>query len=1340
MHLDVWQRAAVMQDPSTPLIIFAGAGSGKTTTMCCRIAYLLSFSDPSKILAITFTSRAAKHLKTQLNSLFSTPIHSIQVKTFHSFSLSIILRHLDTLNFNPNTFGVIDKARQLSIVKECLAIWRAQAHSANSEVNQTFLEDPDLLLRFLLRMKTKQASKQTNPPNRRQLETEIEAFALDFYNKRLRQESLIDFVDMVALAVELLRDHPDIRESVRSGISHVLVDEYQDTSTLQFELLTLITTGSKLFDNTSNSSLSQTSDGKRATEDVVSPSRSFLSQPSQIPEPCSLTVVGDDDQSIYSFRGASSTVFTIFPNFFPSPRTSTLSINYRSTNVIVQVARSLIDTNTRRTPKDLRASDSNNFGRLVPIYLLPNELSEVSFVTNQIRMLLLAGVPPDDIAILSRVGKRVLRPFLLRLKQLGIPTVSDGNKRRNVEQQDMIAYLRLVCNENDDSAFLRVVNMPKREIGEKALVYLVEWAKELDLGLVRMSQLLIDLKFPAMDEKSVEVLGAEMEKRGWRRGEIEKEKRQLENTPKSTFTPQTPQKSLFSPQQPLATPSHTNRINLHPHPVNPHQSQHSPPPFSPITKTKRDIEMTTPSGKIIRIEHDDSESEDNIVLVAKQPTHRTNFEDLEEFDDSDLEAFSAHEEDSLTSAHTRQSKQPSPLPSPSSRQVDSRRQLKLKPAGRAFSKSSQTGLVSFLSIISQTRHFAKTHLPSETLMFLSSLCLYGEAAEKRRDLKRNAKEWRNRREESEENGKGKEERWREDEGEEESEDGSVWECIDQLKQRFVEMEEAAMDELGMSKSNTQSKLDEPQESSANPKIDLNMTKNDTIVKFRKEDVRKVVQTRPIISQHSNVTSLPSHSSNSHPQKQTGHQTQPVSRPVLSNHPHQSSLQTNSLQSESQQTQSHSSSSSLPLSPPPADTQTALSSFSYLPLLQLILSEDSLSSLDPPFSPPSRSDEIPASSRPSPPIPTSSQPSSLSHPFSTPSIKRTQQPSFISTTLPTTPLPSSHSSSRVTVTTIHQSKGLEWKHVFLVRWNEGTLPVGRVGKPTLSEIDENVEEINKTQPNRFQSDFEEEEKRIAYVGLSRATSHLSLSLVATQKPSPFLFSLPPLFLRLVDLTDGSGSGGFDHFEMADSFYGDLIRQNWDFLENGLNSMEGGSEKERMGDIVSVNGVTHVKSTKNEIISPTIAPLPFRIHTTLPQVVSLSDLSIGGRRSGRVIGGQRDWHERREMENGRREERHSLRTQSHAFEADPLTTPSITPASSQRMESTPQPSYLPSFTSSASFMSPTQEGKRSFGGQSVNRPVLSSSRASGDNIAGTDQPKTIFGVLGELRMRIARNEKR
>ncbi|MEO7269155.1 MAG: DNA helicase PcrA [Knoellia sp.] len=431
------QREAVIH-AGGPLLIIAGAGSGKTRVLTHRIGYLLAARgvQPGQILAITFTNKAAAEMRERVQDLVGPRARAMWVMTFHSACVRILRREADKVGMK-STFSIYDAADSQRLMSMVIRDMDLDPKRYNP---RTFSHQVSNLKNELIDEETYAARVGSEPSAENPGGTHTERLLADAYTayqRRLRQANALDFDDIIMLTVHMLQAFPDVAEHYRRRFRHIMVDEYQDTNHAQYQLIRELVG----------------SDEKRGEHSV---------------EPSELVVVGDADQSIYAFRGATIRNIVEFEVDYPEARTILLERNYRSTQTILTAANAVISRNESRRKKNLW-TDSGSGAPIIG-YVGDNEHDEASFVARTIDKLGDEhGVKPGDVAVFYRTNaqSRALEEVFVRV---GLPYKVVGGTRfyERREVKDALAYLRVLSNPADTVNLRRILNVPKRGIGDRA--------------------------------------------------------------------------------------------------------------------------------------------------------------------------------------------------------------------------------------------------------------------------------------------------------------------------------------------------------------------------------------------------------------------------------------------------------------------------------------------------------------------------------------------------------------------------------------------------------------------------------------------------------------------------------------------------------------------------------------------------------------------------------------------------------------------------------------------------------------------------------------------------------
>ncbi len=441
--LNAQQRQAVLHSGG-PLLIVAGAGSGKTRVLTHRVAHLLGNRgvQPGEVLAITFTNKAAGEMKERVAALVGPRARSMWVSTFHSMCVRILRAEAKQLGLK-STFSIYDQGDSQRLMALCIRELdldpkRYPARQLAAQVSN--------LKNELVDHETWAAQAQTGPEK-------VLAEAFELYQRRLREAHALDFDDLIMTTVNLLQAFPAVAEHYRRRFRHVLVDEYQDTNHAQYVLVRELVGGAV------GQRERRTVDGDLVREGAAA---------AGVP-PAELCVVGDADQSIYAFRGANIRNILEFERDYPNATVILLEQNYRSTQTILTAANAVISRNPNRKPKNLW-SDAGA-GTPIEGYVADNEHDEGAWVAGEVdRLTDDEGVEPSQVAVFYRTNaqSRVFEEVFIRV---GLPYKVVGGVRfyERREVRDMLAYLRLLSNPADTVSLRRILNTPRRGIGDRAV-------------------------------------------------------------------------------------------------------------------------------------------------------------------------------------------------------------------------------------------------------------------------------------------------------------------------------------------------------------------------------------------------------------------------------------------------------------------------------------------------------------------------------------------------------------------------------------------------------------------------------------------------------------------------------------------------------------------------------------------------------------------------------------------------------------------------------------------------------------------------------------------------------
>lgn len=417
-----------------PLLLLAGAGSGKTRVLTHRIAYLIQEKgvNPYHILAITFTNKAAGEMRERVDDLVGYGAEYIWVSTFHSTCVRILRRHIDKLGYD-NHFTIYDTDDQKIVIREVMKRLQLdkKQYAERALLNEISKAKDELITPSEYEMR---AAGKFREMQIAKVYTE--------YQKQLRANNALDFDDLLFKTVELFQFHPDILEQYQNRFQYIMVDEYQDTNTVQFQFVSMLARKHR-----------------------------------------NLCVVGDDDQSIYKFRGANIYNILNFEKVFEEATVIKLEQNYRSTKNILNAANEVIRNNKGR--KDKRLWTENEEGDLIVFHQYETEYEEANQVLNEIEKMSKDGIPYKNMAILYRTNaqSRVFEEKFL-LKNIPYKIVGGVNFYSRKEIKDILAYLKAIDNGQDDLAVKRIINVPKRGIGAASVAKVSDYAMQKEISFL----------------------------------------------------------------------------------------------------------------------------------------------------------------------------------------------------------------------------------------------------------------------------------------------------------------------------------------------------------------------------------------------------------------------------------------------------------------------------------------------------------------------------------------------------------------------------------------------------------------------------------------------------------------------------------------------------------------------------------------------------------------------------------------------------------------------------------------------------------------------------------------
>ena len=448
------QQMKAVKIVSGPSLILAGAGSGKTRVLTSKIAYLVSECgiSPDSILAITFTNKAAKEMKERVLNYLGRVAYDIQISTFHSFGLLIIKENCKELGYDEN-FTILDADDSLTIIRKIMKDLNIDQHDYNAKAIKNAISSSK---NELIDSYSYEKFANTDFTNK-----VFEVYKK--YEEKLKINNSLDFDDLLFLPIKLFRKRPDILEKYQDRYHYLLIDEYQDTNEAQYILSKMI---SSKYNN--------------------------------------ICVVGDESQAIYSWRGANYKNILNFENDHKNAEVVLLEENYRSTKTILNAANNVIKNNIERKDKNLWTN--NEEGDKIHYYRARDEKDEAFYVVNKIKDLLSEGEEKKDIAVLYRTNaqSRNVEEVLLE-SNIPYKVIGSFYFYNRKEIKDLIAYLKVIYNPNDDTNLLRVINVPKRGIGLKTIEKLSNLANEKMTSIYNVIEKDKELKFKELIEYFIKI-------------------------------------------------------------------------------------------------------------------------------------------------------------------------------------------------------------------------------------------------------------------------------------------------------------------------------------------------------------------------------------------------------------------------------------------------------------------------------------------------------------------------------------------------------------------------------------------------------------------------------------------------------------------------------------------------------------------------------------------------------------------------------------------------------------------------------------------------------------------
>ena len=433
------QQLDAIQSTEGPVMVLAGAGSGKTKVLVHRIANIIQkYNEPNKILAITFTNKAASEMRQRVRNLIGPDSKQVWLHTFHAFCARVLREDIEALGNYRKGFSIYD-------TDDCKNLLKNIFKTAENNIKQEYLPPPKELLEIFSKLKT-------NPNYYDKLHEEYQKGENEYisdifrvyliYQQKLKNNNAVDFDDLLLLTVKLFEEHEWIKYKYQAQFKYIMVDEYQDTNNIQYKLVSL------------------------------------LSQNHQ-----NLCVVGDADQSIYSWRGANIENILSFKKDYPNAKVIKLEINYRSTKPIIDAANNVIKNNKEREDKTLKTSKN---GAKIKHYHFENDIDESNTIASMIQTLKNKyNIPYNKIAILYRINS-MANHFETSLITSAIPYQITGGMKlfEYKEIKDIIGYLKILVNPYDSTALKRIINTPKRGLGNAAVNKILDYSNQINIPII----------------------------------------------------------------------------------------------------------------------------------------------------------------------------------------------------------------------------------------------------------------------------------------------------------------------------------------------------------------------------------------------------------------------------------------------------------------------------------------------------------------------------------------------------------------------------------------------------------------------------------------------------------------------------------------------------------------------------------------------------------------------------------------------------------------------------------------------------------------------------------------